>query len=110
MNIGFIAQLNAALDDKAKMKQFMSKIGVRSSANQHHGNATVADLRETIQNACYKGMTKKSAKKMQIDIQGELNDLTLAPRKAVRGLGLRDGMILVTKFGLTGGGMKKTII
>ena len=170
-DIGFMAQLNAVMDDKAKMKQFMVKItdetkaafqkfsylkkfiqkqekedrklkrdaDKKEKADRERetkreereatitlniqcgegtgtvpiniaGNATVAYLREAIQNACYKGMTKKSAKKMQIYIQGELNDLTLAPRKTVRGLGLRDGMVLVTKFGLTGGGVKKTII
>ncbi|CAE7242116.1 unnamed protein product [Symbiodinium sp. CCMP2456] len=71
------------------------------------GNATVKDLREAIQNACFKGMSKKTAKTMQIYVVGELNNLCLAPRKTVNGLGLRDGCdgtVLSAKFGLTGGG------
>ncbi|CAE7345305.1 unnamed protein product, partial [Symbiodinium sp. CCMP2456] len=68
------------------------------------GSATIKDLREAIQNACFKGMSKKTAKTMQIYVVGELNNLCLAPRKTVNGLGLRDGTVLSAKFGLTGGG------
>ena len=68
------------------------------------GNATVADLREAIQNACFKGMAKKSANKMQIYVHGELNDRSLVPRKTVHGSGLHNGMVLTTKFFFLSGG------